>query len=251
MRFFHLFTLTAILILSCKKDKKSKTEISEKSFVKQILYFDDFSGVHSWEPTPSGQYKPGKTCVRLENNLLKLSFDELLQDCGCTWVGARNNDLSVSTNQILDKIGIKVKLNKGYFQNILTYFYTTDINGVITGEKGDRISHSNFRFEFNGLNFEIPHPSAGRIHKDSIFNPNIDKLEGVEFEIIYNKGEKIFKIDGISQSLNLIYFNYSPMVNKHLDIEFSIGHQPEFSSSIDELYIDEIEIYTWKGELIN
>ena len=41
------------------------------------------------------------------------------------------------------------------------------------------------------------------------------------------------------------------MFNKHLDIEFTIGHQPEFSPRLDPLFIDEIEIYTWQGELEN
>lgn len=147
------------------------------------------------------------------------------------------------------KLGIKIKLNKGFFQDIMRYKNVTDANGYVH-QTGTTISSSTFRFDIPGLSMQLPNTFNGFIHEDSIFDPNMNKIEGSEFELIYNDGEIIFKIDGITQSSNLV--NIQRVTQSGLNemiLQFNLGHQPELSPRLDELFIKEIEVYSWKGKL--
>lgn len=231
----NILLFIPFLFFSCKKDKPIEP------FSKRTIYYESFDNPSGWGVVPFGS----DTCVNFEDGLLKLKFDQTFNNCGCAWVAAEYNNQSIYESTFLDKIGIRVKLNKGYFQEIGRY-YDTIINGNHS-QPGVMLTNSEFIFRFNSFYIELPNYFNGRVHRDSILNLNLNKLEGKEFEIIYNEGESIFKIDNVKYRSDLFYIDYQSYPNNNLRMKFQLGHLPELSPRKDTLYVDEIEIYTWTG----
>jgi len=245
VRYLFFFFVIASVI-SCKKATVGAALTED--FSKEVIYTETFDDAESWSLLPTDPGYPATNCVQIDNQLLKLRFDQSLNSCGCGWVGAEKS-IANTGNFSSKKLGVRIKLSKGFFQYIMRYHYATDAYGNVH-PSGTLTSNSDFRFDIPGLSMRLPNPFNGHIHEDSVFNANLNKLEGTEFELIYNEGERIFKIDGVRQSSSLV--NIEPVTQAGLEdmvLQFNLGHQPELSPRLDELFIQEIEVYTWKGKL--
>jgi len=237
------FLLLSISLTSCLKDKGKPVE----PYVKRIIYSETFDTNPNWTQLPSGTvFNPDTNVVRVQNGLLKLTYDQTL--IGCAWIGAKYLQTQPLENSFLDKVDIRVKLNKGYFQDILTYHDTVDALGHPC-QSGTRPSFSNLRLDFNCLDVYFPNTNNGIFQRDSVIDyNNANKVIGKEFEIIYDNGKKKYFIDGIEQANDNIFINWQNIVNQPLNIEFDLGHLAFLNPRADELFVDEIEIYTWTGE---
>jgi hypothetical protein len=237
------FLLLSIALTTCTKEKGKLPE----PYVKRIIYSETFDTNPNWTPLPSGTiFNPDTNVVRVQNGLLKLTYDQTL--IGCAWIGAQYRQTQPLENSFLDKVGIRVKLNNGFFQYIETYHDTVDALGHPC-QSGTIPSFSDLRLDFNCLDIWFPNPNNGRFHRDSVIDYNIaNKVTGKEFEIIYDKGKKQCFIDGIEQATDIVYFNWQNIANQPLNIEFDLGHLSFLNPRVDELFVDEIEIYTWTGE---
>ena len=50
---------------------------------------------------------------------------------------------------------------------------------------------------------------------------------------------------------SLVNISHSTIQNMTgIDVQFTLGHQPEFSPRLDELYIEELEVFTWQGSYL-
>jgi hypothetical protein len=229
----------SISFATCKKDSVNHTE----HYVKQVIYSETFDTDPSWTLLPKEEaYHPDTNCIKVEDGQMKMLFDQPLNSCGCAWVGVEHKQENTLVNGFLNKIGIKLILKEGYFQWLSRAFDTIDGPGAI-------ISSSTFQLSFNSIDVRFPR-TLTRFHRDSVIDFNTkDKLIGKEFEIIYDNGNKTLKIDGIEQPIENVWLNWQNMWNIPLSIEFNLGHLPELSPRMDKLFVDEIEIYTWTGEL--
>jgi hypothetical protein len=237
-------TIAAILLLSsCSKDQTIETVSLEE----KTIYFENFAINNSWSALPSNSvFTPGSNCVRVADGMLKLSFDQTMLNCGCAWVGATSQP-TVFIDSTLEDIGVRVQLSKGFFQSISVYRDTVDQYGNPV-QHGATFSHSRLTLDFNAVNIIFPNPYNGRVNFDAVIHEDFNRLEGSLFEVTYRNGEKQLTIDGISFDPDLVYINYSNRQNHPLDLSFDLGHQPELSPRLDELYIDQIEIFTWAPE---
>lgn len=233
--YFLLFI--GILLISCKKNKPVEEPVP---FSKRTILFEKFDSANNWTVIPSAN---DTGCVKIEEGCLKLTFDQTFDNCGCGWVGAKYKNENIYEIGLSTKIGIRILLKKGFFQDISIYRN----EGV--SQSGVRLLFSSFEIHYNSFSIYLPSRLNGDIHEDSTLNLNLNKLEGKEFEIIYNNGECFAKIDGVKYSSNILTFNYPGYPNVPLSMKFQLGHLPELSPRQDTLYIDEIEVYTWSGEM--
>lgn len=238
---YLLFTITAIVLLSCKKDQ-AEVEIP---YSRKLIYKEAFENDQTWISLPENSvYTPGSECVRIEDHILKLTFDQPLPNCGCAWVGSKKSVTNIS-NIPKDKLGIRIKLNKGFFQYMSRYHYidqNMNTSGIV-------VSESDFRFNSPGIQMQIANVFKGMYHENSTVSPDFNKIEGVEFEMIYNEGETLFFIDGVKADNKLINISTATITNQvGIDFQFTLGHLPEYSPRLDELYIEELEVFTWQGK---
>lgn len=242
---YLIFILIPSILLSCKKEK---VEIEVQTPYSRVsIYEEEFLDDQTWTSLPENSfYTPGSECVRIENNTLKLTFDQIIQNCGCAWVGAKK---SITDLQDIpkDKLGVRIKLKKGFFQYMVRYYNSTDPLGN-PSTPGAVISESYFRFNSPNVQMQIANPFTARFHEDSTVSENFNRIDGVEFEMIYNEGVRIFLIDGVKVDNKLINISNSNITYQvGMDFRFELGHQPEFSPRQDELFINELEVFTWEG----
>jgi hypothetical protein len=241
---YIIFIISAVTILSCKKEKGEEII----PYKRVTIYDESFNDDQSWKSLPENTpYIVGSECVRVQNQMLKLSFDQTIPNCGCAWVGAKK---SITNLQDLptDKLGVRIKLNNGFFQYMVRYTNSIDPLGN-PSTQGSVISQSYFRFNSPGIQMQIANSFNAWFHEDSIVSEDFNKIEGIEFEMIYNKGEKILFIDGLKVDNKLVNISNATITNQiGIDFQFTLGHQPEFSPRLDELYIEELEVFTWQGE---
>jgi len=223
------------ILLSCTKDKAAIKEEFEE-FEEITLFKETFDSLGNWNALPDGIFDPDSSFVRVENGLLKLTFDP--SQYGAAWLGAELIDLTIQEPENLDKIGIRVTLDQGYFQQLTRY----------EGNSGSIESKSKLRLFYNSMWIIMPNFNFGRTHIDSLFDPDAYKVEGILFEFISDEGENIYRVDGLDHPWEEVYFNKHPTSNYSLYLEFTIGHADFLDPRIDNLFIDELEIFTWKGE---
>ncbi len=242
---YVLITLLAIVAVSCKKEESSV----EIPYSQVSLYKESFTDDQTWEFLPENSvYTPGSECVRLENGMLKLTFDQGISNCGCAWVGAKKSVTEIS-NIPKDKLGLRIKLNKGFFQ----YMVRQESNSVDQfgnpATSGTVVSNSYFTFKSSGVQMEIVNSLKGWFMEGTTVSEDFNRIDGHEFELIYNEGEKILFIDGVRSDVNLVNISGGTILNQvGMDFQFNLGHQPEFSPRLDELFIEELEVFTWNGK---
>lgn len=248
---YILLTITAIIVLSCKKEKVEVEVEAQIPYSKESIYKESFADDQTWIPLPENSfYTPGSECVRIEDNILKLTFDQIIPNCGCAWVGAKKSITNIP-NIPKDKLGLRIKLNRGFFQHMIRYINSVDQFGN-PSTPGSVISESYFRFDSPGIQMQIASTFNGRFHEGSTVNDDFNRIGGIEFEMIYNEGEKLLFIDGVKVDNKLANISNSTITNQiGIDFQFTLGHQLEFSPRLDELYIEELEVFTWQGKYPN
>ncbi|MCB9223564.1 MAG: hypothetical protein R2780_04640 [Crocinitomicaceae bacterium] len=224
-----------IILASCSKDK-------DPVYEETVLFSEEFTTVGNWIPTPEqANYTPGTNCYRIEDGMLKLTFDHSLNDCGCGWVGAKMNT-TVSNHPNKKNIGVRIKLNQGLFQEVLL---------GIPSQSGSAYSNeidSKFQLELGGFNLTIPSSDYGKVPQGNTVNPWLNRYPGKSFEVIHeNNGNVTFTIDGEEFSKKYINCYFFDSESSNLEMEFRLGHQPEFAPRTDQLWVEKIEIYTWDG----
>lgn len=227
-----------IFFTACRKEK---TE-SLTPFKERIIYTDNFTDTVGWIPMPYGSYyQPGTECFRIEDNLLKLRFEEATQNCGCAWVGAKKKVIGLDLPT--HKIGIRVTVNKGFFQELIRYKQVTPYQTT-----GTTVIKSKFSMTTPNFSMNLPNALNGFIHEDSVMNFEANKLTGSTFELIYNLGERLFYLDGMKQSIERVNIQKYSTGNSGLNFDLYLGHETELSPMLMELYIEKIEVFTWDGE---
>jgi len=241
---YLLFIIVPIILLACKKEEIE----NEVPYSRVTIYNETFENDQTWISLPENSvYTPGSECVRIEENMLKLTFDQPIQNCGCAWVGAKKSIPNLQ-NIPNDKLGVRIKLNKGFFQYMVRYHNSIDPLGN-PSTPGSVISESYFRFNSPSIQMQIANSFNGWFHEDSTVNDDFNRIEGIEFEMIYNNGEKLVYIDGVKVDKSLVNISNATIQNMTgIDFQFTLGHQPEFSPRLDELYIEELEVFTWQGK---
>lgn len=231
-------------MFSCKKEVVE----GEKPYSRVSIYEEKFEDDQSWVPVPEDSYyTPDKECVRVEDNMLKLTFDQEIPNCGCAWVGAKKSITNLESIP-RNRLGIRIKLNRGFFQEMVRYHNSVDPFGN-PSTPGHVISESSFHFISPNIQMSFINPFNARFHEDSTVSENFNRIEGVEFVLINNLGETIFIIDGVKVNPKLANISKATITNQEgIDLRFKLGHQPEFSPRLDELFIEELEIFTWKGK---
>ncbi len=168
--------------------------------------------------------------------MLKLTFNPMTYGGG--WVGCELEAPSIQEDSILSRLGFRIYLDSGYFQNRTRW----------TGSVGSSVSTSTMRLYYNDVELYMPNGGYGAFSADSAFNPDEYRVEGRFFELIADKGSRIYRVDGIERPLTGVNFNVNGMSNHWLNIDFVLGHANELDPRIDHLFIDKIEIFTWTGE---
>ena len=242
---YLILILIPFVLFSCKKNEPE----GEVPFSKKVLYTESFADDQTWTFLPENSvYTPGVECVRLEDGMLKLTFDDAVPSCGCAWVGARK---SVNISDVpKDKLGLRIKLNKGFFQHMVRRKNDTFDQFGNPSTSGTVISSSYFLFRSAGVQMEIANSFKGWFMEGTTVNENFNKLEGVEFELIYNEGEKLLFINGVKSDADLVNISGGGTILNQvgIDFDFNLGHMPEFSPRLDELFIDDLEVFTWNGK---
>lgn len=68
------------------------------------------------------------------------------------------------------------------------------------------------------------------------------------FELIWNEGERLFYLDGVQRSSDLVYIQKYGTGDSGLNFDLHIGHESELLPMLMELYIEKIEVFTREGE---
>lgn len=236
--------IVAVVSSACRKDDQAE---SEGPYTEQIIYSETFDEQGSWNSIPDGIFDPDTSLVGIADGQLQLTFDH--SQFGAAWLGAEVDLPNIQEDSILSRLGIRVKLAQGYFQG-LTQWHDTVVSGL-PSQIGTSASTSRLRLSFNDIEMTLPDPTFGRTHRDSTFDADAFKIEGQEFELIADRGTRIFRVDGVDHALSEVYFNVNGMSNHPLNIEFTLGHNTALDPRIDHLFVDKIEIYTWSGERPN
>lgn len=221
------------LLTSCGKDETPYTET--------VLYKETFDNWGNWERQPNSGGFYADSCVLVENGLLKMTRQAGINGCGGTWVGINIGDTSSYEPKFLDKIGFRIKLNKGSFNQVMRAHEGSSAAGSIELSSWMRLSYNRFFLSMPGGELTV-------IHADSALETMSNRIEGSEFELVYDDGQTTMFIDGLEASMDKVGFAGNSGVSQYLDIQFRVGHQSEFNPMISELFVDDIEIYTWCGK---
>lgn len=230
----------AMALSACKKDSGADVP----PYTEQIIFSETFDNRGVWNALPDGLFDPDTSFVSVNNGLLKLTFDPI--QYGAAWLGAELEAPNVHPDSIIGRLGIRLKLDQGYFQR-LSQYHDTVISGQLS-QVGSSVSTSSMRLYFNDIEMTLPSPIYGRTHRDSILDPDAFRIEGLEFEFIADAGQKIFLVDGVEHPIEEVYFNVNGTTTHPLSLEFTLGHNNELDPRVDHLFVDEVEIYTWIGE---
>ncbi|MCC6937595.1 MAG: hypothetical protein IT226_05180 [Flavobacteriales bacterium] len=233
----------ALLVMALSGCRKNGSD-DEGPYTERILFSEPFDHWGSWNALPDGMFDPDTEFVAIEEGLLKLNFDPM--GYGAAWLGCELEALSIQEDSILSRLGIRINLVQGHFQN-LTQWHDTVIAGQAS-QIGAAASTSRLRLYYNDIELWLPDPSYGRTHRDSTFDADAFKIEGSEFELIADRGMKFFRVDGVEHPLSEVNFNVNGISNHSLLIEFDLGHNVAQYPREDQLFVEKVEIYTWTGE---
>ncbi len=225
-----------MLITSCKKEEiPAYTEVS--------LFVEDFNNEGNWIATPEQtDFIPGSDCYKFENGILKLTFDHTLDSCGCAWVGGKLSG-EANGDPIDNNIAVRIELNQGVFQTV--GFTTPNQYGGYT--YATQIE-STLRLVYKGFNLTLPSMGYGKVPEGQILNPWLNRSAGKLFEVIVEKNSAPkFLIDGIEFSNKYIDCSFFNSASNNVELQFQLGHQPEYSPRTDYLWIEKVEVYTWQG----
>lgn len=240
MRGIICFSILFYFFCGCTKDKVESIE----PYIKHQLYIETFENHGDWIVTPTDPfYQPDTSCVSINDGVLKMIFDQPLENCGCAWVGATLTQSEPLKKYFLQKIGVRIKLKQGYFQYIDRLLATDEVSKTT-----ELLLFSTFDIRINRFSLQFPNTFNKTINQGEQIDLEYNKITGTEFEVIYDEGKKTFLIDGISQNLNKINFDEHSGANQPLSMKFDLGHLPELSPKLEKLIIDEIEVYTWTGD---
>lgn len=228
-----LFTV----VIGCKKDKFEKTTIFLEEFN------DNSKGWYS-KPDTSILYAPSE-CIKIENGQLKMHFERGLgiSNCGGGWLEMELSNSSFNREEYFGTIGIKVKLNEGFIQDL---FFIDSINGNNT--YGHALLNSNFHFHCGKHYLTFPNTDALTDTIDLTKN----KYTGSEFVFLSNTNweESKIYIDGSEIAYEGGGTQWYDAQGNTFDFEFwfHIGYGQELMPFEIDLFIESIEIFTWEGE---
>lgn len=235
MKQFIFLISICIILISCYKQK-------EPIYTEETLFIETFDDPSEWIPTPEQPtYTPGSNCYDIENGLLKLTFDHALSDCGCGWVGAKKSSIAIKEPN-KKNLGVRIKLSQGLFQYVLLGIPSS------SGNAYSQQIESSFEIQYQVFNLRIPSWDYGKVPEGNTVNPWLNRYPGKSFEVIHENNNKVtFLVDGAEISSKYVQCSFHDGVSNELEIEFKLGHQPEFSPRTDYLWIENIEVYTWEG----
>lgn len=218
-------------------------------YTETVLYSEQFNDFGDWELQPNQFGFTADSCVRVENGLLKLTYQSGVSNCGGTWVGVIIRDSLSFEPDLLDRVGIRIQLNKGHFNKIVRYRDSIYPNGNPSRYSVSTPLTSWLFLHYNKYSLSLPGVSDFMyVHVDSTIDVNANRINGFNFEFIYTHGEWRFIVDGVERTTEKVGLGANSSISQPLRLELRLGHQPELNPQLDELFIDDIEIYTWCGE---
>lgn len=213
--------------------------------------FDKFGSDWNRFPRTSSAYQD--SCVFVEEGVLKMILRPGEHGCGgCSILS--DLKLVIEENSAfhpvsLEKFGMELTLNKGHFQQ-LEYHYDT------LNEFGESVRYmqylkkSSLFLNFNRFSIVLPSYNFGRYYNDTNFDLNENRIDGLHFELIYDYGEKHMYIDGVEvqpENIQIGAQRYGSQ-NWPLKIQLELERNSRFIDDLEELYIDDLRLYTWDGQ---
>lgn len=185
-------------------------------------------------------------CIKIEDGQLKMHFERGLgiANCGGGWIEMELSDSTLNREEYFGKIGIKIKLSKGYFQWLSLI---DSVSGGITSSHTLRNSSFHMQCGKHSVTFPLGYKNTDTID----LSRNL--YQGSEFIFLsYEEWEwkrnRVY-IDGevIDYKGNTKWIGSS---NNDFDFEFwvNIGYGQELMPHEIDLFIESIEIFTWEGE---
>lgn len=222
-----------VMLGSCRKHDSDE---GEGPYTERILFSEPFDHWGAWNTTPDTMFDPNETLVNIEDGMLKLTFNPMTYGGG--WVGCELEAPSIQEDSVLSRLGIRIYLDSGYFQQ----------RRRLTGTGGSFMNQSTIRLYYNDVMLLMPDYWYDQASGDSVFNPDEYRIEGKVFELISDNGSRIYRVDGVDHPLSEVNFYVNGVSNYPLFIYFMLGHANELDPRIDHLFIDKIEIFTWTGD---
>jgi len=236
----------SIILFGCSNDEP------EAPYAETVLYHEDFNAFGAWELQPNQFGFTADSCVRIDDGLLKLTYESGVNNCGGTWVGIIIRDSTSFQPNLIDRVGIRIRLNRGDFNKIVRYRDSVYPNGSPWRYSVSTPLTSWLLLRYNKYTLSLPGVSDHMyVHEDSAIDLSANRINGSHFEVIHNNGEWSFIVDGVEHSMEKVGLGANSGISQPLRLEFRLGHQPELNPQLDELFIDDIEIYTWCGEKPN
>lgn len=235
-----------MLLLSIVTLSLSGCSEEECPYTEEILFHEAFDTFGNWESQPNQFGFHADSCIRVENGILKLKYQNGISGCGGTWIGLSIKDTASYRPEFLDKIGVRFSLDSGSFYQVNRWHDTIGVYGQPT-ETGDFPVRSIMTFRYNRIAASFPSFESSRVHRDSVFEVYHNRIEGSRFELIYDEGEFTLFIDEVEyleENISVSDYWGEPV---YLSIDFNLGHLPELNPRIEGIQISDFEIYTWCG----
>jgi hypothetical protein len=238
------FGFLSIILFGCGKEQ------SVIPYTETVLYREGFNEFGAWELQPNQWGFTADSCVRIDNGILKLTYESGVSSCGGTWVGIIIRDSTSFQPDLMDNVGIRIRLNRGHFNRIVRYRDSVYPNGSPSRYSVSTPLTSWLFLSYNKFDLSLPGVSDHMyVHEDSAIDLSANRIDGSYFEVIHNKGEWSFFVDGVEHSMEKVGLGANSGISQPLRLEVRLGHQPELNPQLDELFIDDIEIYTWCGDM--
>lgn len=250
--FAHRVFILSVLVLVTTMFGCQKEDCTSEPYKEIELYhltFDRYD--EGWKRYPFISDHKNDSCVFVEDGKLKMIIRPGFHGCGgCSKLGDLHveiEDNAVKFPEVLDKFGMEITVDRGYFQQIEYHYDTLNLEGQPTSYM-QYIKKSSLFLNYNQFSIIFPSPAFGQYENVTDFDLDDNMLDAHHYLLVFDGGEKHIYLDGVEQDVENIQFGNYNWANWAFRLQLDLQRHTMFQDQMEELYISDLRLYTWQGE---